>query len=171
MSDDTTTPIPAEAIKAAARAIRDKITVGPFGPNALRILNSGGATHLNGGEADEAARVALAAAAPVFFAAGRTTTACGFDPEQHASSYNQGYEEAVAQGLADDPSIAADWLAARDARLLAAESERIASLLSEQALLRFDAAGPHDKRGAAFWDAAAYIRERAAKTATEPDHG
>lgn len=32
------------------------------------------------------------------------------DTEAHARSFNEGYETAVAQGLADDPSLADDWL-------------------------------------------------------------
>ena len=32
------------------------------------------------------------------------------DPEAHARSYNEGYEAAVTQGLADDPSLAGEWL-------------------------------------------------------------
>ena len=37
--------------------------------------------------------------------------------------------------------------------------ERIAAALTEQATMRFDKHGPHDDRGAAFWDAAQGIRE------------
>lgn len=40
------------------------------------------------------------------------------DMEQHARSFNEGYETAVAQGLADDPTLAGDWLAERDARIV-----------------------------------------------------
>jgi len=32
------------------------------------------------------------------------------DPEEYARIYNAGYDEAVAQGLADYPSLAGDWL-------------------------------------------------------------
>jgi len=32
------------------------------------------------------------------------------DLESHARSFNEGYEAAVTQGLADDPSLADDWL-------------------------------------------------------------
>lgn len=32
------------------------------------------------------------------------------DIEQHAVSFNEGYEAAMAQHLADDPSVAQDWL-------------------------------------------------------------
>lgn len=32
------------------------------------------------------------------------------DIEAHARSYNEGYEAAVTQGLADDPAAADDWL-------------------------------------------------------------
>lgn len=31
------------------------------------------------------------------------------DIEHHARSFNQGYEAAVTQGLADDPTLADDW--------------------------------------------------------------
>lgn len=34
-----------------------------------------------------------------------------YDIEKHAESYNDGYADAVSQGLADDPTLAADWLA------------------------------------------------------------
>jgi hypothetical protein len=37
------------------------------------------------------------------------------DLEAHAASFNEGYEAAMTQGLADDPSLAEDWLAAHDA--------------------------------------------------------
>ena len=32
------------------------------------------------------------------------------DIEHHAASFNEGYEAAMAQHLADDPSLAEDWL-------------------------------------------------------------
>jgi hypothetical protein len=32
------------------------------------------------------------------------------DTEAHARSYNEGYDAAVTQGLADDPTLADDWL-------------------------------------------------------------
>lgn len=35
------------------------------------------------------------------------------DVEAHARSFNEGYEAAVTQGLADDPSLADDWLQAK----------------------------------------------------------
>lgn len=35
----------------------------------------------------------------------------GHDAESHARSFNEGYETAKAQDLADDPSLAQDWLA------------------------------------------------------------
>lgn len=41
------------------------------------------------------------------------------DIERHAASFTEGYETAVAQGLADDPTLARDWLAERDARMAA----------------------------------------------------
>jgi urease accessory protein UreF len=31
------------------------------------------------------------------------------DTEAHARSFNEGYEAAVRQGLADDPALAGDW--------------------------------------------------------------
>lgn len=45
------------------------------------------------------------------------------DIEAHARSFNEGYEAAVTQGLADDPSLADDWLQAklREARAQALE--------------------------------------------------
>lgn len=36
------------------------------------------------------------------------------DIEAHASSFSEGFETAVAQGLADDPALAAEWLAQHD---------------------------------------------------------
>lgn len=49
------------------------------------------------------------------------TVACGLtdgnDMEAHASSFNEGYETAVTQGLADDPTRAEEWLADHDERV------------------------------------------------------
>jgi hypothetical protein len=39
------------------------------------------------------------------------------DSESHARSFNEGFETAVAQGLADDPTLATDWLAEHDAEV------------------------------------------------------
>lgn len=45
------------------------------------------------------------------------------DIEHHARSFNQGYEAAVTQGLADDPTLADDWFQEkiREARAQALE--------------------------------------------------
>lgn len=40
-----------------------------------------------------------------------------FDMENHAESFNGGYEAAVTQGLADDPTLAQEWLDAHDAEV------------------------------------------------------
>jgi len=42
------------------------------------------------------------------------------DIEHHAESFNEGFETAVAQGLADDPTLAQEWLAERLAQERAA---------------------------------------------------
>ncbi|GIG27167.1 hypothetical protein [Cellulomonas denverensis] len=41
------------------------------------------------------------------------------DSEAHAAWFNEGFETAVTQGLADDPALAADWLAEREAQVAA----------------------------------------------------
>ena len=47
------------------------------------------------------------------------------DPEVYAETWNAGYENAMAQGLADDPALADDWLVEHDERVRrAAEAER-----------------------------------------------
>jgi len=54
------------------------------------------------------------------------------DTEAHARSFNEGYEAAVTQGLADDPTLADDWL---QAKLQAAKVEALreaADLVSDQ---------------------------------------
>jgi hypothetical protein len=38
------------------------------------------------------------------------TRTCIADPEEYARIFNAGYDEAVAQALADDPSLAQEWL-------------------------------------------------------------
>ena len=45
------------------------------------------------------------------------------DTEAHARSFNEGYEAAVTQGLADDPTLADDWFQdkLREARAQALE--------------------------------------------------
>jgi hypothetical protein len=56
------------------------------------------------------------------------------DPEEYARIYNEGYDAAYAQELADDPSAADDWLEAHDAATrqaaadaVLAEAHRLAS--------------------------------------------
>lgn len=49
-----------------------------------------------------------------------TVTPC--DPEAYARGHNDGYEAAIAQGLADDPTQADDWL---QAKLQAAKVEAL----------------------------------------------
>ncbi|WP_169165126.1 hypothetical protein [Cellulomonas taurus] len=39
------------------------------------------------------------------------------DSEAHARSFNEGFETAVAQSLADDPALAQEWLAEHDAQV------------------------------------------------------
>ena len=47
------------------------------------------------------------------------------DQEVYAETWNAGYENAMAQGLADDPALADDWLVEHDERVRrAAEAER-----------------------------------------------
>jgi len=67
-----------------------------------------------------------------------TVTPC--DPEAYARGHNDGFDVAVAQGLADDPTLADDWLQAKlqAARVEALEESardldrRIAELKAEQ---------------------------------------
>lgn len=51
------------------------------------------------------------------------------------------------------------------------ERNRIASALRDQALMRFDEFGPHDQRGAAFWDAYTGILENRLAPADEVENG
>ena len=58
------------------------------------------------------------------------------DQEVYAETWNAGYENAMAQGLADDPALADDWLVEHDERVRrAAEAERD-DALAEVARLR-----------------------------------
>lgn len=52
----------------------------------------------------------------------------GQDMEEHARSFNEGYEAAVTQGLADDPTLAGDWL---DAKLAEAKVEALEEAASD----------------------------------------
>lgn len=62
-----------------------------------------------------------------------------------------------------DALLASDWLAQRDADLLAAvQAERDRALVTRlraMATAEFDQKGPRDARGAAIWDVAAFIDE------------
>lgn len=49
------------------------------------------------------------------------------------------------------------WLAERDAEVEARVLRHAATVIRDQAVLRFEAHGPHDARGAALWDAASHI--------------
>lgn len=55
------------------------------------------------------------------------------DPEEYARIFNEGYEAAMTQHLADDPGAADDWLAAHDAEVRASAAretaERIAAAI------------------------------------------
>lgn len=96
--------IPAEAIEAAQEAVKDAmIEHGPDG-------------HIDGFE--EITRSALEAAEPHML-----VHVHHHDIEHHARSFNEGYETAVTQGLADDPTLADDWFQGklREARAEALE--------------------------------------------------
>lgn len=54
------------------------------------------------------------------------------DMEGHATSWNEGYEAAVAQGLADDPTLAQEWLEARDDRIRAEAARAIQREILDQ---------------------------------------
>ena len=54
------------------------------------------------------------------------------DMEGHATSWNEGYEAAVAQGLADDPTLAQEWLESRDDRIRAEAARAIQREILEQ---------------------------------------
>jgi hypothetical protein len=81
-----------EVLEAAAKAIRDAVDptqaaiIGPYAASAMQ------------------ARAAIEAAAPYM-----VIHIHHHDIEAHATSRNEGYEAAVTQGLADDPSLADDW--------------------------------------------------------------
>lgn len=68
------------------------------------------------------------------------------DTEAHARSFNEGYERAVTQGLADDPTLADDWLQEklREARAKALEGvdakaqELAKRLLNEDIVVSLD---------------------------------
>lgn len=47
------------------------------------------------------------------FGQGTRVTITPCDPEAYARGHNDGYEAAIAQGLADDPTLADDWLQAK----------------------------------------------------------
>lgn len=66
----------------------------------------------------------------------------GNDAEAHAMWFNDGYETAVAQGLADDPTLAGDWL--EEQREKAGEAA-VAALHLEESEHRFDPIGGADE--------------------------
>lgn len=59
------------------------------------------------------------------------------DTEAHARSFNEGYEAAVSQGLADDPMLASEWL---EGKLREAKAEAL-----EEAAQAFEIS-PHNSR-------------------------
>lgn len=88
--------IPAEAVEAAW----DKLHENPIRPIGIDYAEL---------------EAALEAAAPYML-----VQVHHHDIEHHARSFNEGYETAMAQELADDPTIAQDWL---DEKLAAAWDE------------------------------------------------
>lgn len=74
------------------------------------------------------------------------------DTEAHARSFNEGYETAIAQGLADDPALAGDWL---DAKLADAKAEALESAAT-------DAEGMHEPVAPDCKEWADWLRARAA---------
>lgn len=48
-------------------------------------------------------------------------------------------------------------------RVLSEERKRIAQTLTDEAVKRFNQFGPRDPRGAALWDASAWVAERGAR--------
>lgn len=75
------------------------------------------------------------------------------DTEAHARSFNEGYETAIAQGLADDPTLAQDWL---DAKLADAKAEAL-----EQAARDLPYLDRPSNMLVRQQDAAAWLRSRA----------
>lgn len=61
-----------------------------------------------------------------------TITPC--DPEAYARGYNAGFEEAITQGLADDPTLADDWL---QSRLREAKAEALREAAAELSGLQY----------------------------------
>lgn len=100
--------IPAQAIDAAKEAVRE--VTPPPGVNKADWLAEHGEFALIAG--------AIAAAAPHML-----IHVHHHDIEHHARSFNEGYEAAVTQGLADDPSLADEWFQGqlREARAQALE--------------------------------------------------
>lgn len=94
--------VPQEAIEAAAEAINKFAAkyVGVLDPVPLKDMNLLDREHALG-----EARAALEAAAPYML-----IHVHHHDIEKRAEHFNEGYEAAVSQGLADDPSLADDWL-------------------------------------------------------------
>ena len=66
------------------------------------------------------------------------------DIEHHARSFNEGYETAVTQGLADDPTLADDWL---NAKLAEAWDRAVASLIYDDGTPVELAHNPNPYRG------------------------
>ena len=110
----------------------------------------------------------LAAAVRQFQHAKDGLPSCGFDIEAHAAAYNEGFQEAVAQGLADDPSLAGDWLATQKEQVRIEEREawiqRLAALCDDDWLRRRDrcmnlpgASTRHDRTPAGAWESAARV--------------
>lgn len=62
------------------------------------------------------------------------------DIEDHAASFNEGYEAAVAQHLADDPTTAQDWLDARLTKAARAALAEAADVMPIDTLLGADKA-------------------------------
>lgn len=81
------------------------------------------------------------------------------DIEHHARSFNEGYETAMAQELAEDPTIAQDWL---DEKLTEAKAEALEDA-AEAWQVRMDTIGRGSVEAKAFMQMRAVTeRQRAA---------
>lgn len=78
------------------------------------------------GAAPEPDLVDVGEALKVALRAGAVVHVHHHDIERHAEWFNEGYETAVTQGLADDPTKAEEWLERHDAELLATHLTEIA---------------------------------------------
>ncbi|GAA3405021.1 hypothetical protein [Pseudarthrobacter polychromogenes] len=74
-----------------------------------------------------------------------TITPC--DPEAYARGHNAGFEEAITQGLADDPTLADDWFQSKRREAKAEALREAAAELSGLQYVRPNAEGRAEYEG------------------------